>query len=480
MEFLRKTQYLSIKKNIYMIYHVKRPKFWAALFFLGTLLMTVGCEKPEEDLGIDLQPENDLFSVGGIDTFTVIAYTVPEDSIRTDQVNPAIFGAYTDPVFGFAKASHITQVRLSSGAPDFTNGTNIDDVIIDSLILVLGYIPTTALPQSHYGRLGQQYVQVFELSQPLDQSAQYYQNSTVRLFPDDLIKEGYNLITPRPDDSVTVAGVKRAPQMRIPLKHELAQRFIEAGNGPGLDVEEFIELFKGIQVTVDESKFNTQRSGIIYFDTFTQTSFIAMHYKTLVDPEAAIYDTLSYIFPISSNTAKFGSYTQDHNLGRASLRDQVINNNILPGRQDLYIQAMGGTKVLVELPYIENLRDSAELAINRAVLRIPVRAVETEGFEPPGQLFIFGTTNEGSSYLLPDQIDQNIGGNYDPEIQAYEFNISRYVQQILLGTRDNNPLEIVTSRAASSANRVVMNGPDYPSAENPENNTTLRITFTKY
>lgn len=465
-----------------MIYHVKRPLFRAALFFLTATLLITSCEKPEEDLGIDLQPENDLFTVGGVDTFTVVAYTVAEDSIRTDNVNPALFGAYLDPVFGFAKASHLTQVRLSSGAPDFTNGTNIDDVIIDSLILVLGYVPTSSLPTSYYGRLGQQFIQVFELAESLDVDKNYYQNSAVRLLPDDLVEEGYNLFTPRPADSVFVAGTKRSPQLRIPLKHELAQRFLQAGNGPGLDAEGFLELFKGIQITVDESQFDTDRSGILYFDTFTQTSFIAMHYKTLVDPESVVYDTLAYVFPISSSTAKFGQFQQDHSVGRSSLREQVLYDNKSAGAQDLYIQAMGGTKILVELPYLENLRDSAELGINRARLTVPVRMVETEGFEPPESLFILGTTNDGSAYLLPDQLDGSgsIDGVYDETNQVYNFNISRYVQQILLGTLENNPLEIVTSRAASSANRVVINGPDYPNPEDPENNMKLSIIFTKF
>jgi hypothetical protein len=291
-----------------------------------------------------------------------------------------------------------------------------------------------------------------------------------------LVKPKFNSFTPRPTDSVVVAGTKRAPQLRIPLKESLARRFIEAGDG-GLDINEFLDIFNGIQITVDESQFNTQRSGIIYFDTFTQTSFIAMHYRTLVDPEAAVYDTLAYIFPISSNLAKFGQFSQDHSLGRSSLVDQVENLNPDQGQQDLYIQAMGGTKIMVELPYLENLRDSADLAINNAILSIPVRTLDVDVFDPPLNLFIFGTTSAGNSFLLPDQLDGTIGGSLDRVNQVYNFNISRYIQQVLLGSLENNPLEIVTSRAASSANRVVLNGPDYPSRER---RMKLSITFTKF
>ena len=182
-----------------------RPSAGAAVFLMALAIAFISCEKPEESIGIDLQPEEDLFGVGYSDTLSIDVKTVAEDSLRSDNVTPGLVGAYLDPVFGLSKATHNTEIRLTSSNPDFVGeGGSIDQVVVDSLILSLQYsFPTQiegldAEPSAVYGGLGAQYFQVFELNENLSFDSAYYANRTADILPDDLVKEGENLIAPNP------------------------------------------------------------------------------------------------------------------------------------------------------------------------------------------------------------------------------------------------------------------------------------------
>jgi len=471
-----------------MINTLKRPEFLAALFFLGALFLTTSCERPEESIGLDLQPDEDILGTNAIDTFTVKAFTLPEDSIRTDKVSPALVGAYIDPAFGFVKASHVTELRLSSGTPVFIQGgATADDIVVDSLILKLGFPPSSNFSGDNavYGNKGAQYFQVFEVLDSLSVDSAYYSNRVPSVSNQDLILEGHNRVKPNPNEQVVVNGDTLQPQMRFPLDTELARRIIEAGGSAGLSNTDFVSLLRGLMITVDESRslINGNSSGLISFDTFFEFSDLTMYYRNTLTE-----DTLSYVFDIRSNVGKYGIFEHNFDQADISLFDQ-LNGNTAPGGSDLYVQAMGGTKVQVELPHIENLRsDSGSIAINKAELIVPARSGRKGKFPPPLRLYIYGVDEDGRLFLLPDEFDELIGGAYDPQINGYRFYITRYIQQILRGDRENQPLQIVAGRStlfydnlgAFTANRVVLNGPEYPNAENPSNNLKLAITLTNF
>lgn len=454
-----------------------RPTQSAALLFLAFSFLFVGCEKPEGKVGIDLLPGEDLLTVQRIDSFSVVAYTLKEDSLRTDKLNPALVGAYIDPVFGFAKASHVTELRLSTSNPDFLPGGTIrDEIIVDSMVLALYYQPDY-LNQVVYGSSGEQYFQVFEISDTLSVDSFYYDNKVVNTIGEDLVEPGQNLKKPNFTDSVVVGGVKAAPQMRIPLNDVLAEKILAASEDGPLTQAEFVSLIKGISISVDENQQNLSRAGIINFNTF-QRSQITMYYRNTNPAVSPVEDTVAYAFDIRSNTGKFDTFEQDHNLADYSLSAQ-LNGDTDIGQRDLYAQSMAGTKVRVEFPTIENLKDSIGMAINNATLTIPVRNAPRK-LLVPGRLLLFGLDEDDRIYLTDDQLNGDIGGFYNPTTNEYEFTITRQIQQILLGQRDNSGLEIVVTQAGNSANRVVLNGPDYPNAENPSDNLKLVITYSKF
>lgn len=476
MKSLKRIQYWLIKSTHILNIILKRPHFVAALFFLA---LVWGCQKPEQDIGLGLQPGEDILNVNQVDTFTVEAYTLEEDSIRSDKLTPALLGAYNDPVFGFTKGGHVTELRLSTSNPLFVDGgATSDDMIIDSLVLFLGYeniVETDAQLIQYYANLGAQHFEVYEIGDSLSVDSIYYDNRSPRVISEDLVLEGFNRSIPNPSDSVTVGGEKRGPQLRLPLDPEFARKFIEASEDEnGLSATTFVSLLKGLYVTVDETApfVDPNGGGILYWDTFRERSGMTMYYRNPVT-----LDTLEYTFDIRSNTGKYTIGDHDFTTADMELLDQLEGNKDL-GKQSLYVQALGGTKIRVTLPYMSQLADSVNLALNKVELILPIR--EDEDFPPPSRLFIFGLDEDEKLFLLPDQLDGLIGGSYNATNNEYRFVLTRYVQQILLGQREDFGLEIVSNRAAFSANRVVINGHEYPDPDNPSNNLKLAITLTNF
>lgn len=454
----------------------KRPAVRAAIVFLA-LGVCMQCTKPEQELGIDLQDEDNLLSIQGIDTFTVKAYTIAEDSVRSDKLNPGMVGAYVDPVFGFVKAGHVTELRLSSANPVFISSDFLrSDFVVDSVVLALSYQsnltgnPADAL----YGNFGPQFFRVYEVQDSLTVDDEYYHTTDFNFIDEDLVLPGRNMFTPNPTDTATSGGQSLVPEIRLPINTEIGERILDIED---ITAEKFVSAIRGLYITVDEAMMNPFNAGIVYFDTFSQLSRVTMYYRNTATSEDFRYD-----FFIRNNSGKFNVFDHGYEVAEESLRRQVLMEDIEAGNQELYIQAAGGTKLRIELPHISALRELDQTAINKAVLTLPIRKDALGNFAPPRNLFIFGLTEDGDAFLLDDQIDGSgfVGGTLDLENGRYRFTITRYLQQVINGTRPFNGLEIVTSGAAFSANRVVINGPEYPDPVTPENNTKLEIIFTNY
>ena len=480
MKFWKRILFLPIKNESLMNKNLKRPLLRAALFFIAIALVATSCKKPEEEIGLELQPGGDLLQPNMVDTFTITAYTIIDDSVRTDKLNPAIIGAYDDPIFGFTKAGHITELRLTSNNPNLIPvGSSIDNIIVDSVMLVLDYLETDvqkAPVNPVYGNMGEQYFEVFELIDSLHTDTFYYENTPVSYIAQDLVKSGFNYQTPNVTDSVVAGDLTLPPQMRIPLNESFADRFFQASIGDdGLSNETFVSLFKGIYITVDETKFNTSQSGLISFDTFSGNSRITLYYRNVLPDTTESY---VYSFGIRGATGKYERIDHDYTMAAPSLSQQLGGDTTL-GQQDLYVQSMAGTKIFLDFPYIKSLRDSSGIAINQAKITLPVRGGDLEAFAPQTQLLIFPLNKDGKIYSL--QFDNPFDyGKYNEEDGVYEFYITRYLQQVLLGEREHYGFEIVSVAAGNSANRVVLNGAEYPNASSPSNNLKLAITFTKF
>ncbi|MFA5781348.1 MAG: DUF4270 family protein, partial [Bacteroidales bacterium] len=136
----------------------------AAIFLLSFLF---SCEEPDI-VGLEVQPPNDKMDVVFCDTITLVAYSVKEDSIRTDETVYNLLGSNYDPIFGKNSASFYSQARLSSNNANF--GSN---PVLDSIVLSLLY-------KGIYGDTSaQQTVKVYELAENIYKDSVYYSNREI-------------------------------------------------------------------------------------------------------------------------------------------------------------------------------------------------------------------------------------------------------------------------------------------------------------
>jgi hypothetical protein len=420
-------------------------------------------------VGLDVQPVGDLLNVEWKDTTTIIASTVREDSLHTDASiiigADALLGTYLDPVFGKTTASVYTQLRLNGNNPVF--GTN---PLCDSIVLSLTYA------SDYYGKRERktQKISVYQLTQALSTSADYYSNNSLSYHSNDLAN-GY-IFTPRPVTKVAVAGDSLKPHLRVPLENNFGQLILNnESTGKLSSNSAFQNFINGFYITTDVNSAVLGDGNIMHFKMGDIQSKLTIYYH---NSNATNNDSLKYDISLSS-VARFSAF-EHYNYATAYpyLQSELTTTGI---DTTVFIQSLAGTKVKIEFPHLLHWNDSGKVAINRAELVIKVDTTNSlyqlDTFAAPTRLVVFGITESNGNYALPDASDPNVlyDGTYNATTREYHFNIDRYIQQVLKGTRANTGLYLVAAGGAVNANRVVLGSGSSQGYQKMK----LNITYTK-
>ncbi len=441
--------------------HLARPTQWAVFCILGIALLA-GCRKPEEDLGLGLLP-GDPLGVSGEET-VLHAYTFQDSAIRTSGLTRNLLGSYLDPEFGLVKAGLVAQLRLSSA--NVGAGQNNEDLVADSLVLSLVYDQNA----THFGGLGDQRFEVYELSDLLTVDSVYRTDDVPAILPESLVEGGSVLITPDPVSNVHIGGDSLAPQLRIKLSSSLADRFLQEFGQSGLvDNNSFLQFFKGVYVKAANGAQAPLEEGILYFDLLNAGSKVTLYYHD-ADLLPKTYD-----FLINENSVRYTVAEFDRSLATVpGLEGALADTTTVAGT--IYLQALGGSRIAVRMPELLEFATPGK-ALAKAELIVPIKGEVDELLPPPALIFLFREDETGADSFLPDQLGGvgTIDGNYLSTEKEYHFNITRYIQAVLNGSIPNNGFEMVASSNGVTANRAVLAGPAAEGAR-----TRLLLTFTTY
>lgn len=441
---------------------MKKFRFNFRYHFLYVLIISIfgfSCNKNEE-LGSNVQPQENMLNVSFDKSFPIYAHTIKEDSIKTDETTINLIGSYYDPIFGLTTAGMYTQFRLITENVDF--GTN---PVCDSIILSLAYY-------SHYGDTNANLnLNVYEISDNFYLANSYYSSDRLGTYKTNLANINF---VPQLTDSVNIGGTNYAPQLRVKLKKSLGQKIIEASGTSYLaDNTSFADFFKGLYITTSPVAIggNKAKGEIIYVNALSSLSKLTMYYHNDAD-------TLSYNFLIDDNAARFNTFEHYKFTSASSSFKQQINGDTTLGDTRLYLQAMAGTKIRLKFPDVISLNNLGKIAINQAQLVIKIDPTTiSDTLTPPARLSLAVINTDGTLSFLPDinYGESYYGGAYNSTENEYRFNISKYVQKALLNSSfDDNGLYLVISGASINANRVVLFGP-----KSPDNNMHLEIIYTK-
>lgn len=441
-------------------------------FFIATQLMVAflfsSCEKASE-IGLDVQPQDDLLNVKYIDSTSIYTLTVKSDSLRSDETivttGDILLGKYVDPYFGMASAGIYTQLRLPTTNPSF--GTN---PTVDSVRLCLAYATTL------YGDTTvQQIVNVYQLTQELKAEDDFYSNSTVPKLGYDMAS-GYTF-NPRPKDSVGITTAKEKPQLRIPLSTYFAQNILNnQGNSVLSNNTNFQSFVKGLYITTESTPLASGQGAIMYFKMNDTKSRMIIYYHNDTGTYQKKYELNL------SNCARFNHFKHDYTTSiHDSLNAQLV---AMPPKTNtiVFAQAMAGLRTKVTFPYLHHINDSGRVSVNKAELIIKmdtnvVAYSHLKKYAPPPALVLFEIKDDGASGVLtPDYFEGStyFGGTYDETNKQYKFNISRYIQQVLAGKKSNNGIYILVSNGVVLANRVAIGG-----GNSNDFKMKLNITYTK-
>ncbi len=440
----------------------------SAIFFISILFTQ--CKKDESQLGLNVQPQSDQIGLNVNDTLSLITYTTLSDSIATDEISSGmLLGVYQDPFLGRAEASIYTELRLE-GAVDFTpEGGTLSDLAVDSVVLYMAV-------SGGYGNMDAQTYEVYQMTQSLDIDSTYYSNRNVATTSLNLVKAGEGTITVNPNlpgyvnGNLTSESILRIPlsvnDFAMPIINQSGSGVLNANDGTGF----FVEWFKGIYITTKNTVQSTNEGAILYVDPISTNSKVTIYYRDN-SGSASEYDTIQYDLNINSSCARFNHLEQDYS--GTLVESQLLDST--EGQDVFFLQTMGGVRSKVAFPDLTSFLDSNKLIVNKAELILPVQYYASDAYVPSSELFLVRTLSDGSISFIPDY-NEDRGGTFIESTNSYTFNVTRYLNQMIAGEYDNEPLTLVSIGNAVTANRVVFNGPETMLKEKPK----LIITYSKY
>ena len=409
------------------------------LFILIVLITVISCNKNEE-IGYNVHPQDNTIGVYYKNDIPVLAHTIREDSIRTDETYTNIIGSVYDPVFGTTTAGMFVQFRLSDN--NVTFGTN---PVCDSLVLSLAY-------RGLYGDTNYVHtINVYEILESFSIDNAYYSNQYLGTYKNNLCNSHF---VPNLKDSVILGTSHFAPHMRVKLKNILGQKIIAASGTSNLaDNTNFSSFFKGLFITVKKADFD---GSMIYINPTATLSKLILYYHN-------DNGNSTYSFPINDNSARYNVFDHYNYSNANTTFKQQLKGDTTLGEQTLYLQTMGGTKVLLKFPEAVKLNDLGNIAINKAELVLKLDETNIDTYLPPEALSMSYIKNDETLSFLPDYTlygDSYFGGKYNSVTKEYRFNIGKYLQNALVNNSfDDKGVYLTISGAAIGARRLVFFGP---------------------
>jgi len=400
--------------------------FVASLFSFAFLL---SCHS-QSDLGYNLLPDDDKINPQIIDTFSIEVYTMPDDTISSNYVNTLLLGEYNDPIFGFSKAGFVSQFGLSE-SPGFSS-SDIPDSVILTLTLdtnAVSYYGNTQTPQTFM---------IYRLPNSFNSDITYSSDQdTSFLASGDLL------------GSFTYNFSESVDTLHIPLDISLASVFFNADANFYSTTESFLDLFKGIYV----SSHAPDGNGAIH--KFKVSSHMAIwvyyHKNGTSEPQDP--------FIVTSNLSALKKFNLFHHDYSNTVFYDQIGDESSPQDSVAYIQAMGGLRVKIKIPHLEDLKALGEIAIYRAELIVktaPSNLTLDSQYKPLRYMHLAGLGQESEFYLFPEY---QSGTSYLPEAfenNEYRFDIASYVRDVLDGTIQNNGMWLFPFASSDNYTRSII------------------------
>ena len=357
----------------YLTFYLK--SLFLLLFAAATIAIVSSCEKNNE-FGLEINPDSNTLEAIFSDTFDLNTFSVYADSIKTDELNgPSLLGNYIDPVFGEVNSSIFTQIRLEQAYDFIPQDGTIDDVVIDSAVLYLAI-------DGYYGDINEQEFNVEILDEDFYKDSSYYNNQSLTTKGVNISTAGSIKANPLFPGYFSGFLVNEAilgitldvTEFALPIVNESGNSTLNGNDGDN----EFLSFFKGIKISAP----NNVNGGLYYINLTNSFSRIRLFYRD-TSGIASEHDTLDFDFNINSNCAYYHAVNHDYS---GTAVEEAVNQPLL-GRNQFYVQALGGVNGRITIPELDSLIGKNIMA-NKAEIILPFEDYLYDEYSSPTSLFI--------------------------------------------------------------------------------------------
>ena len=382
------------------------------LHFILVIIIFNSCTDPN-NLGLEVQPESDIITFNVTENFTwQEGFTISEDSLPSDETLSLLLGQINDPIFGENSAEFITQILLSAN-----NNIIGENPEVDSVILSYSY-------SGYYGELEDfSSVNVQEIDFDIFKDSVYYSNS-------------FNL--ENTNSLVNTFAIKKeneSPFLKISLKNTFGQKILDFGETTLQENDVFLQNFRGLHVTA-----NSQNT-ILYLNPSGLNTKLVIYYHN------SSQDSLELEFQLDNNTARVNLFNDKNNF--SILNDQSYK----------YIQSMAGYKLLVNINGLDSIKKVLSgKSINKATMTFTIADDSQIDYPAHEKLLLVRLDDEDRNVFLTDYIiegESYFGGTL--QNGEYNFNITRYLYQLINNNSYTNKLYLLPTGSTVNANRSILN-----------------------
>ena len=445
---------------------MKNLKSLLSLLLPLIVLSQFACNDPTV-IGSDLFT-GDQLDVEFTDTVSLKAYALKGDSVLTyspivvgSDTRSFLYGDFLDPVLGRVKSSIYFQVSLNSIVPSF------EGAVLDSVFLLLPY-----RKDGIYGDPNSIFqMEVYQLDEQLYRDSVYYssQSFKVRNAP-----TGFHPFVPQYLDSLTIfepsedTTVQYPPHLRVPLNENFGNFLLNTDPTNYSTDSAFYALLPGFEL-----RPVNQTPGMLSFDLRGFPAGLKLYYHQDTNK-------LDYTFPIFSSNVVTTYFEHDYT---GSAVEPFLTNPEEEVDSLLFLQGASGMDMVVEFPYVENLKD---LIVNKAELVLyPQRLPgDNEQYYAFTDQLIASEIIEDSIFVLIDDVEfalNRVGSSFGEifggklaDDNTYRLNISGHLQDMISGNKSNKMLISIYNKS-QKASRSVIAGPNHSVFP-----MKLRLTFTRY
>jgi len=383
--------------------------------FIFLCLILGGCTEPGT-LGLELQDPADQILINN-DTYTSIYFqTEREDSLRNNSaVN--LLGETNSDVFPKNTAAFLTHVLLTEN-----NISLEDDLIVDSVVLSYTY-------SDYFGTLIDKFSELYvkEIDIGINKDSIYYSNNFSISDFESLGDIAIDHFISKDNDN---------PFLKIFLSEDFGEKILKLDSDDLQDNSSFIEKIKGLFVYAEAE--NT----VLYLNPSGSNSVMNIYYRNGLD---------------SSFTLEF---QLDGDAARINIFENETDDNIINDKQYIHIESMAGYKSKITILNIDSIKQMLSgKTINKATLTFNLKEdyQNLSDSSAHSSLFLGRVDLDGNILDLPDLLlEGETFFNGRLEENSFQFNITRYMYQLINNSSYTSDLYLLDKDANINAKKSVL------------------------